>query len=138
MTCREKLKIEHPDKLTNDNWGGCAGCPHTYGYMPRPGYCPYGGNDFNTLRTRAQKILCTECWNREILEPKEEPETAPSEIKPIEQEPRISNMLELLWFVEKVMANGDKMVSVSFDMYPNNISANVYPYPLKKNEGENK
>jgi hypothetical protein len=51
MTCREKLKIEHPERVNNEDFrGGCWGCPHDYGYLP------VVDCDLN----------CTECWDREI------------------------------------------------------------------------
>lgn len=56
MTCREKLKLEHPE-LVGDIWAGnCSGCPHTYGYMHKPEYCTDYGND----------RLCSKCWDREL------------------------------------------------------------------------
>ena len=64
MTCREKLKIEHPECIDESICcGGCHGCPHHYGYLDRPSYCndqyiPVEGG-------------CTRCWGREI------PETLP-------------------------------------------------------------
>ena len=59
MTCREKLKIEHPNKIDSSCNGGCAGCPHMYGYLP--------------MRDKCIDIDCYKCWDREIPEePKEE------------------------------------------------------------------
>ena len=53
MTCREKLKLEHPDMIDEEMLGGCQGCPHDYGYAPAPdGKC---GD-------------CAGCWDREVLE----------------------------------------------------------------------
>ena len=61
MTFKEKLAIEHPDKLDDNCAGGCWGCPGNYGYEERmPGHCT--------------KMLCDECWNREI------PGTEPTKI----------------------------------------------------------
>lgn len=57
MTCKEKLTIEHPGKIMSSCKGGCAGCPHDYGYMPDPEYCPKG---------TGKEPECTECWRREI------------------------------------------------------------------------
>lgn len=59
MTCREKLRIEHPEKIGSMFRGRCEGCPHDYGYLDRPRYCVH---DFG--RTNADK--CYDCWNREI------------------------------------------------------------------------
>ncbi len=53
MTCREKLKIEHPDKVDLTYVAGCDGCPSDYGYLPPPDSCIVGYN-------------CFKCWDREI------------------------------------------------------------------------
>lgn len=58
MTCREKLKKEHPTCIDDRNCGGCFGCPSEYGYLGIPEYCPHH-SDANA---------CTKCWNREIPE----------------------------------------------------------------------
>lgn len=58
MTCREKLKIEHPECVRVGFGGGCRDCPHDYGYLDRPDYCKQIG-----YPTR-----CEECWDREIPE----------------------------------------------------------------------
>lgn len=62
MKCREKLKMEHPEKVGQCYIGGYAGCPHEYGYLPRPDYC----GDSKTSEEAVQ--FCTECWDREIPE----------------------------------------------------------------------
>lgn len=54
MTCREKLKIEHPELANSSQYGGCKGCPHEYGYESRPLWCDVSHEK------------CTECWDREI------------------------------------------------------------------------
>lgn len=58
MTCREKLKIEHPECVKDLYDGGCKGCPHNYGYLPKIVNCS------------ADNIKCRECWDREIKETK--------------------------------------------------------------------
>ena len=63
MTCREKLRLEHPDKINPSSWGGCERCPSTYGYLPDPDIC---GN-----KHRGEKG-CIICWDREIPEEKGE------------------------------------------------------------------
>ena len=63
MTCREKLKIEHPECIDESICCGCSGCPHHYGYLDRPSYC----GDANIPVEEG----CTRCWGREI------PETLP-------------------------------------------------------------
>lgn len=59
MTFKEKLQKEHPEFVSAKYFGGCACCPHTYGYE---------SEDNKPCGTR--KISCRECWNREIPEPK--------------------------------------------------------------------
>ena len=69
MTCREKLKIEHPGSINPFSFGGCRGCPYNYGYLPlSKRLC--GGNyrGFN-------HETCTKCWDQEVEEV-EEPEIA--------------------------------------------------------------
>lgn len=56
MTCREKLKIEHPEAVSDRFLGGCEGCPSVYGYLPDPQDC------YNYTRN---EMHCTKCWNRE-------------------------------------------------------------------------
>lgn len=60
MTCREKLKIEHPDLVGDRYRGGCSLCPSTYGYLDSPDWCDNG----------KKNKTCAECWDREIPEPK--------------------------------------------------------------------
>lgn len=60
MTCREKLKKEHPTCVGDRNCGGCYGCPSEYGYLGIPEYCNHH-SDTNA---------CTKCWDREIPEEK--------------------------------------------------------------------
>lgn len=55
MTCREKLKLEYPDRVDKNYVGGCDGCPRDYGYMASPDYC--NGYDDE---------VCTKCWDREV------------------------------------------------------------------------
>ena len=64
MTYREKLAKEHPEKIDDKEWGGCKGCPSSYGYEPLLG-CSEGGNE-----------NCTTCWDREI--PEEKPADKPA------------------------------------------------------------
>lgn len=60
MTCREKLKIEHPDKISPIFTGGCQGCPSFYGYMDVPDYC--GSSQDGCINI----LNCKNCWDREI------------------------------------------------------------------------
>lgn len=60
MTCREKLALERPDKISPGSPGGCYACPISYGYLERPDYCTDASN--------VHGDRCDECWNREIPE----------------------------------------------------------------------
>ena len=60
MTAREKLAMEHPEKLDDLEPGGCMGCPEDYGYLPDPDFCK---NDYDPRFER-----CKKCWDREIPE----------------------------------------------------------------------
>lgn len=64
MTCREKLKLEHPENISASSTGGCMGCPDAYGYLNRKDtQCPkmrLGDDD-----------RCTICWDTEIPEERE-------------------------------------------------------------------
>lgn len=54
MTFREKIKIEHPEKINSSASGGVLGCPIHYGYEQyKP--CSYISEE-----------ICTDCWDREI------------------------------------------------------------------------
>ena len=50
MTFKEKLAMEHPDKICPCVEGGCIGCPGDYGY------------EFS----HECRDDCYDCWNREI------------------------------------------------------------------------
>ena len=62
MTCREKLKIEHPIFVNDKYTGGCRGCPGEYGYLPGFVYgesCEIG---------EINEINCARCWDQEIYD----------------------------------------------------------------------
>lgn len=62
MTCREKLKIEHPERVHQEFIGGCSMCPHDFDYLPKPDWCDLCHE------------TCRKCWDREI------PDTKPLEL----------------------------------------------------------
>ena len=70
MTCKEKLALEHPDKLSFNTLSGCIGCPDQYGYLDKP------ADNCSLL------YGCERCWDREIPEtlqwPKENPHISDS------------------------------------------------------------
>ena len=60
MIAREKLAIEQPERINEDNCGGCVGCPDQYGYLPPPSLC-------DLFRCPSEEN-CSRCWDREIPE----------------------------------------------------------------------
>ena len=56
MTCKERLKLDHPYYVGEHFKGGAMRCPHAYGYLPQP----KAGADGVCV------ISCDDCWNREI------------------------------------------------------------------------
>ena len=55
MTCREKLKIEHPEYECTDRYiDPWPGCPHEYGYVPM------------LTDNECHAISCVACWDREL------------------------------------------------------------------------
>ena len=75
MTAREKLAIEHPEKLDDLEPGGCMGCPEDYGYLADADFCTNNYDRYGDLFER-----CKKCWDREIPEEmKEEKENRMSE-----------------------------------------------------------
>lgn len=58
MTFKEKLKMEHPEKVSSGYLGGCRGCPWHCGYEAKS--CRI------CIRSGASEDICTRCWNREI------------------------------------------------------------------------
>lgn len=65
MTCREKLKIEHPELVDDAYCGGCRDCPHSdkYKYLSQEKClcCKRG--------VHPSPELCTKCWDQEVEEP---------------------------------------------------------------------
>lgn len=53
MTFKEKLAIEHPNKVNCGSCGGCFGCPCDYGYE-------------DGMPCKNCSIDCDECWDREM------------------------------------------------------------------------
>lgn len=124
MTCREKLKIEHPECIDESICCGCSGCPHHYGYLDRPSYC--------TDQYTPVEVGCTRCWDREI------PETSPSS-QAVSQGEKDSNETKNLTLTVTVTYNNgtrEKFFDVSgFDFSPQNgmfkikyISPNKHTY----------
>ena len=68
MTLIEKLRKEHPEEM--NSFDRPIYCPTKYGYAEYPLYCE--DIEYGNARKR-----CTDCWNREIPEEKEEKENKP-------------------------------------------------------------
>ena len=75
MTAREKLAMEHPEKLDDVEPGGCLGCPEDYGYLLNADFCTSNYERYGDLF-----VCCKKCLDREIPEEtKEEKENCMSE-----------------------------------------------------------
>lgn len=104
MTCRERFKMEHPEDVDNRYFGGCAGCPEDYGYLPDSDECDH--------RSNYDYAKCSSCWNREI--PNSEPEP--------------NSQLDIHALIDEAMQKHDR--SVAIYIHPENgMSVNVYPWP---------
>lgn len=103
MTCREKLKSEHPEFVAERYKGGCKGCPMYYGYLERPDYCPDKSPGISS------HTVCTECWDREIDE-------APDK--------DYSNTI--MDIIENAMKTKDMRIDLYFG--DSGITCNIYPY----------
>lgn len=96
MTCREKLKLEHPENFNPDLWGGVDTCPTVFGYLGKPDYC----HDYN----EDPGERCTRCWDREI--PGTEEIKKENEIMPTDSINRIKKTkAELLEELEQANQN---------------------------------
>lgn len=102
MTFREKLKIEHPEKVTPRAIGGCYECPHSYGYES------YDDRPCNKDRG----FSCIDCWDREI----------PEEPKTFNFKPEILNAL-----IERAATKKD--ISVTIFITGDSTHISVYPCP---------
>lgn len=62
----ERLKVEHPEFISDKFIRGCEGCPEDYGYEPYSNTCPSGSEQLSV------EEACRRCWRREI--PTEKPD----------------------------------------------------------------
>jgi hypothetical protein len=124
MTCREKLMMEHPEKIDSSYDDGCYGCPHNYKYLPAPEYCKAATTEFNPEH-------CKACWGREI------PDTEPLY-------PRlIIPALNINWddLCEKLIDARKKLMRGGFNSNDsarmiNTILRSTYGYGVTPKEGE--
>lgn len=56
MTCRDKLRWEHPEAIDWRFAGGSEYCPHNFGYASKPEWC------------KLDREKCKTCWDRETEE----------------------------------------------------------------------
>ena len=115
MTCREKLMMEHPEKIDPKAVGGCRDCPSTYGYLDDPKWCGYS------------RELCRDCWDREIPEKKEE-ESIEAMGCSMRTENSKSSMDYLMNFVDKVLASKDHQIGI-FWSPDGNTFVSIGPWP---------
>lgn len=54
MTCREKLRRDHPEYIDWRSAGGSGYCPYHFGYASKPEWC------------KVARDTCTKCWDREV------------------------------------------------------------------------
>ena len=54
----ERLKVEHPEFISDKFIGGCEGCPEDYGYEPYRNACPSGSECLSV------EEACRRCWER--------------------------------------------------------------------------
>lgn len=133
MTCREKLKMEHPEDVDEKWGGGCYSCPDvdTRRYIATDQTACHGDRV-----TISDQETCRKCWDTEIpnTEPTtQEPETAPSEsTTPIEQKSSIPSMTDLQWLMRKAL--GYPGIAVSITFMEDAITFNAYPYPTQEEE----
>lgn len=106
MTCREKLKLEHPELVNPACLGGCSECPHDYGYLEKDKeLCDRDG-----LTADEQ---CTLCWDREI----------PGTEKVIEKAVPNNDFHAL---IDRCMEKKDSYVSIYFAT-DGSVTVSMYP-----------
>ena len=67
MTCREKLKMEHPDKVDAKSPGGCCGCPGSSDLKYIPGCSVVESGCYaHKNESRVCDETCRHCWDQEI------------------------------------------------------------------------
>ena len=89
MTAREKLAIEHPEKLDDLEPGGCMGCPEDYGYLPDADFCTSNCDRYGDEFER-----CKKCWDRELPETIEQKLAAIPVEEPDEIDRKMIEMIE--------------------------------------------
>lgn len=120
MTYREKLKMEHPDKVGRMHIGGCKSCPHRYGYCTREDNKPICLSEEFVAGPNERR--CSKCWDQEIPgteKPKETPDALPADIRQL---------------IEAQIGKKDRYVSIFIS--ENGISVDIYPYPFPEEDNK--
>ena len=115
MTCREKLKLEHPDKIDKSCMGGCYGCPHHYDYLPKPANCGASNPE--------EFPYCAKCWDREI----------PGTEKVTKETNPTSSMEFIHSTINECLINKDGHVSIYFAT-DGSVTVSVYPNDTEESE----
>lgn len=66
-TCREMLMANDKVKKEDKEHILLNACPHTYGYLPPPDWCPFESDDPDII-PHCSKNNADDCWDREIDE----------------------------------------------------------------------
>ena len=113
MTCREKLKMEHPELVSDEFLIECIGCPSDYDYLDTHDFFDY-----------CSKHSCEQCWDTEIDELHTE-ETAINELPSEETVTRDDSKT-----IIDIITNAMKMKDMSINLYfgDSGITCNIYPY----------
>lgn len=101
MTCKDVLRLIHPEKIGPGYFGGCDGCPHDYDLLCKPDYCA------------ASPENCNKCWNREISE---------------EQSKSDYPLDKIFKLIDDAMVKRDRTVHLYFNP-ETGLSINIIPWP---------
>lgn len=115
MTCREKLKMEHPEKVGKAYFGGCSDCPSKYGYLVDPKECEGFTN---------KNISCEKCWDREI--PEEKVETKEK------KEIQLDDINDIFEFLGECIINHG--IPVSIFVSDTGTTVNINPHLVDKGD----
>lgn len=114
MTCREKLAMEHPDKIDPEKSGGCVGCPSEYGY--------------SSAAAEDCDIPCTECWDREM------PEEKDKSVFELKKEIQLDDINDIFEFLGELVINHG--IPVSIFVSDQGTSININPHLVDKGDEE--
>lgn len=107
MTCKDVLRLIHPEKIGPGYFGGCDGCPHDYNLLCKPDYCA------------ASPENCNKCWNREISD---------SSGYSSEQTKSDYPLDKIFKLIDDAMVKRDRTVHLYFNP-ETGLSINIIPWP---------